>query len=155
MAKRPNPEAGPGPELNLQDTIRLSADGLAKVLGDLEARVMRTVWSIGRPASARAVHERVVEEHEVAHLTVVTVLNKLVDKGLLAREKEEGIFHYRACWSEAEFRARVSRRLVEGILSFEPQALASSFIDVLADRDPSQLSDLRRLIDERLRQEDP
>lgn len=155
MAKRPNPKERPEPEFNLQDTVRLSADGLAKVLGDLEARVMRTVWSIGRPASARGIHERVVEEHEIAHLTVVTVLNKLVDKGLLEREKEEGIFHYRSCWTEAEFRARVSRRLIEGILSFEPHALASSFVDVLADRDPSQLSDLRRLIDERLRQEDP
>jgi predicted transcriptional regulator len=148
-------EAPATPELHLQDTVRLSAEGLAKVLGDLEARVMRTVWSLGKPAPAREVHERVIVEHEVAHLTVVTVLNKLVEKGLLIREKVEGIFHYQACWSEEEFRAYVSRRLVEGILSFEPQALATSFVDVLGERDPSQLTELRRLIDERLRQEEP
>lgn len=142
------------PELHLQDTVRLSADGLAKVLGDLEARVMRMVWSLGRAAPARELHERVLEEHEVAHLTVVTVLNKLVEKGLLMREKVEGIFHYRACWTEEEFRAYVSRRLVEGILSFEPHALATSFVDVLGERNPSQLAELRRLIDERLRQEE-
>ena len=155
MPHRSDAGARPAPELHLQDTIRLSADGLAKVLGDLEARVMRTVWAIGRPAPAREVHDRVVEEHEVAHLTVVTVLNKLVEKGLLARDKVEGIFHYRACWTEEEFRARVSRRVVEGILSFEPRALAASFVDVLADHSPAQLEELRRLIDERLRQEEP
>ncbi|HEX2187348.1 MAG TPA: BlaI/MecI/CopY family transcriptional regulator [Longimicrobiaceae bacterium] len=155
MPNPTGPEAQRSPGLHLQDTVRLSADGLAKVLGDLEARVMRTVWSLGRPAPTREVHDRVAEEHGVAHLTVVTVLNKLVEKGLLAREKSEGVFHYRACWSEEEFRAYVSRRLVEGILAFEPQALATSFVDVLGERDPAQLAELRRLIDERLRREGP
>ena len=50
----------------LQDTVRLSADGLAKVLGDLESRVMRAIWTIGRPAPARAVHNRIVRSHPVA-----------------------------------------------------------------------------------------
>lgn len=140
-------------ELNLHDTIRLSAEGLAKVLGDLEARVLRVVWAIGAPATARQVHERVVEEHTVALLTVVTVVNKLVDKGLLRREKKAGLFHYEACLDESEFRARVSRRVMEGILSLGPEALASSFVDVLAERDPEQLSALQKLIDERLRRE--
>ena len=81
---RKQPRRGRGAP-RLQDTVRLSADGLAKVLGDLEARVLRVVWALGKPATARAVHERVVEEHEVALLTVITVLNKLVTKGLLAR----------------------------------------------------------------------
>lgn len=141
-----------GHDLNLHDTIRLSAEGLAKVLGDLEARVMRIVWGMSSPANAREVHALVVEEHEVALLTVVTVLNKLVDKGLLRREKREGLLHYQACLTEAEFRSRVSRRVVEGILSFGPEALATSFVDVLAETDPGQLESLQKLIRERLRE---
>jgi hypothetical protein len=43
--------------------------------------------------------------------------------------------------------------VVEGILSVGPSAVAASFVDVLADRDPNQLAELRRLIDERLRGE--
>ena len=58
--------------MRLQDTIRLSADGLAKVLGDLEARVMEAVWALGKPVPARTVHERVIREHDVAPLTVIT-----------------------------------------------------------------------------------
>lgn len=139
--------------LRLQDTVRLSAEGLAKVLGALEARVMRVIWALEEPAPAREVHERVLLEHEVAPLTVVTVLNKLVDKGLLRRQKQEGVFHYRACWTEEEFRIHVSRRLVDGMLSFEPRAVATSFVEALAQRDPSELAELRRLIDERLKEE--
>ena len=148
----PNPpkSAARVADLRLQDTVRLSAEGLAKVLGDLEARVLRVVWTIGEPAPARVIHEHVVREHEVALLTVVTVLNKLVAKKVLRRRKREGLLHYSALLNEEEFRARVSRRMMEGILSFGPEAVAASFVDVLAERDPDRLAELQRLIRERL-----
>jgi predicted transcriptional regulator len=136
--------------LRIHDTVRLSATGLAKVLGDLEARVMQAVWQIGRPAPARAVHERVAREHNVAIHTVITVLNKLVEKGLLRRAKRDELLHYDACLSEDEFRAQASRRLMEGILSFGPEAVTASFVDILADQDPEQLAELGRLIQRRL-----
>src|SRR4030095_8527936 len=101
----------------LQNTVRLSADGLAKVLGDLEARVMQAVWRIGEPASAREVHSEVTREHKVEVLTVITVLNKLVGTGLLSRAKRDALFHRQARFSEQEFMAHASRRVVEGILS--------------------------------------
>lgn len=138
----------------LQDTVRLSADGLAKVLGDLEARVMRAVWDIGEPAPARRVHERVVEEHDVALLTVVTVLNKLVTKGLLRRAKRRDLLHFDARWSEPDFMVHASRRVVEGVLSFGPDVVAASFVDVLAERDPEALAELGRLIRRRLKEQE-
>jgi predicted transcriptional regulator len=137
----------------LQDTVRLSAEGLAKVLGDLEARVMRAVWRLGRPAPARLVHERVTRDHAVALHTVITVLNKLVAKGLLRREKEADVYHYSAALQESEFLAQASRRVVEGILSLGPDAVAASFVDVVAERDPERLKELMRLIRERIEDE--
>jgi predicted transcriptional regulator len=146
----PGPAADARPRL--QDTVRLSADGLAKVLGDLEARVLRAVWDLGAPAPARAVHERVAEEHPVAPLTVITVLNKLVDKHVLERHKEHDLFHYSARMTEPEFVAHASRRVVEGILSFQPEAVAASMVDVLAERDPEHLAELARLIRRRIKE---
>ncbi len=151
--KAPPARAAAGAAPRLQDTVRLSAEGLAKVLGDLEARVMRAVWDLGRPAPAKQVHARVIRDHEVALLTVVTVLNKLVDKGLLRRAKHDDLLHYEPRWTEEEFMAHVSRRVVEGILSFEPDAVAASFVDVLAERDPDRLAELGRLIRRRLREQ--
>lgn len=144
---------GRGPRLRLHDTVRLSADGFAKVLGDLEARVLDVVWRLGRPSPARAVHDAVAREHDVSPLTVITVLNKLVDKGLLARAKQLEIYHYRARLSREEFMSATSRRLVEGILSLGPDAVAASLVDVLAERDPERLAELRRLIERRLETE--
>ncbi len=122
------------------------------MLGDLEARVMRTIWSLNRAVPARVVHAQVVREHKVAFLTVVTVLNKLVRKGLLSRAKRDELFHYKARLSEEEFMAHVSRRVVEGILSLGEEAVAASLVDVLAERDPEQLAELGRLVRRRLQE---
>ena len=138
----------------LQDKVRLSAEGLAKVLGDLETRVMRAVWDLGRPVSTREVHDRVVRSHDVAPLTVITVMNRLVDKGLLKRAKRDELFHYEARWSEDEFMSHASRRVVEGVLSLGPDVVAASFVDVLAEQDPERLAELARLIRRRLKERD-
>ena len=142
-----HPPAAP----DLQDTVRLSANGLAKVLGDLEARVMAASWQLNRPATARAVHEVVARDHDVALLTVVTVLNKLVRKRLLLREERDGLLHFEPTMSESAFMAIASRRVVEGMLSFNRDAVAATLVDVLAERDPAQLEELGRLIAARLR----
>ena len=150
-SRKPRPAADTSPRL--QDTVRLSADGLAKVLGDLEARVLQAVWDLGGSVPARAVYERVMVEHPVSPLTVITVLNRLVDKRVLDREKTDDLLHYSARMTEAEFVAHASRRVVEGILSFQPEAVAASMVDVLAERDPEQLAELSRLIRRRIREQ--
>ena len=136
-----------------QDNFRLGSEGLAKVLGDLEARVMRTVWDFEGATPAREIYLRVAQSHDVASLTVVTVLNKLVRKGFLRRFKRDDLFHYEPRWSEADFLAHASRRIVEEVLAFEPDAVAASFVDVLAERDPERLAELARVIRRRLRDE--
>lgn len=151
MTKPRKPSRKTEVDFALHDTVRLSADGLAKVLGDLEARVMRAMWDMAQPAPARAVHVRVVKTHKVELLTVVTVLNKLVTKGLLRRAKRDDLYHYEPTLPETEFMARASRRVVEGILSLGAEAVATSFVDVLAEQDPEQLAEMARLIRRRLR----
>jgi len=137
--------------LRLQDTIRLSANGVAKVLGDLEARVLQAVWDLETASPARRVFDLVSRDHAVAQLTVITVLNKLVTKGLLRRERVNDLYHYSAALSREEFTARMSRRVVEGILSLGPRAVAASMVDVLAEGEPGQLEELARLVSQKLK----
>ncbi len=136
----------------LQDTVRLSADGLDKVLGALEARVLRAVWKIQRAATAREIHDIVREDHDVSPLTTITVLNRLVTKRVLQRSSRDDRIHFSARLDEPTFMSHVSRRVVEGVLSFDTEAVTASFVDVLAERDPEQLAELARLIRARLRE---
>ena len=139
---------------SISNAVRLSADGVGKVLGDLEARVMQALWRLKRPAPARVVHVRVSRDHRVELLTVVTVLNKLAAKGLVTRTRQDKLLHYSPVYSRDEFTEQASRRVVEGILSLAPAAVAASLVDVLAQRDPEQLAELGRLVRRRLREQE-
>lgn len=143
----------PNSRIRQATTVRLGAEGVAKVLGDLEAMVLELLWQLARPTTARAAHEEVITRHDVALLTVVTVLNNLVGKGLLRRRKVSGVFHYAATISREDFLERTSEQMVNGILAFEPEAVAASFINVLAEQDPERLAELSRLVRRKLREQ--
>lgn len=132
------------------ETLRLSERGLPMLLGDLQAKVLRSVWKLQRPASARQIHGKVIRRHQVELLTIITVLNKLVAKGVLSRAKQDDVFHYAARFDEDKFMALASRRVMEGVLSLGSQAITASLVDVLAERDPEQLAELGRLVRRRL-----
>jgi predicted transcriptional regulator len=140
-------------EPRLHDSVRIGAEGLAKVLGELEARILSEAWAIGRPATGREVFERVSRDRDVAILTIVTVMNRLVEKRLMVREKRDGLLRYEPSMTEAELHAYAARKVVDGILSFGKAAIAASFVDALAEQDPEQLAELERMVQKRLRGE--
>ena len=108
----------------------------------------------GRAAFDREIHSRVVRQHKVELLTVITVLNKLVTKGILTRAKKDDILHYQGRLGEKDFMASASRRVVEGILALGHQAVSSSLVDALAERDREQLAELGRLVRRKLAETD-
>lgn len=152
MAKSGRSDRPSRDALRLQDTVRLSAAGAGMLLGDLEHRVLEAAWSLKRPATARELHDRVVRTHEVVYITTVTVANRLVEKGILSREKRDDLFHYSATLSRAEFADRASRHVVARIVELGATAVSASLVEVLAERDPEQLAELGRLVRRKLRE---
>lgn len=150
MPPRPprSPSAKPP---QLPGTVRLSGQGVGTVLGELEARLMRLCWRASRALTAREIHDLLRADHPISPLTSTTVLNRLVGKGFLVRERVDGRLRFSASIDETAFVAQASRRAVEGILSLGAEAVTASFVDVLAERDRSQLEELSRLIRRKLR----
>lgn len=143
----------PGPAgVRFQDTVRLSAAGAGMLLGDLEHRVLEAAWALKRPVTARELHDRVARTHDVVYITTVTVANRLVEKGILRRAKQNDVYHYSATVSREEFSARASRHVVQRIVGLGSTAVAASLVDVLAERDPEQLAELGRLVRRKLKE---
>lgn len=122
------------------------------LLGDLEHRVLQAAWSAKRPSTARQLFERVARSHDVVYITCVTVANRLVEKGLLTRARQDDLFHYSPTLSRAEFTQQASRHVVQRLMSLGSAAVSSSLVDVLAERDPGQLAELVRLVKAKLRE---
>jgi predicted transcriptional regulator len=120
------------------------ADEAGRLLGPLEAEVMRILWKAGRPMTVRALLERInkAREPQLAYTTVMTVMARLVDKGVLARRREgRGYVYEPEVSDQAELAVRNVMR------EFGDSALAH-FVDE-ARADPKILARLQRLLSEK------
>jgi predicted transcriptional regulator len=126
--------------------FKLDQRGLARVFGELEAEVMDAVWDLGEPSVAEVVARL---DGDVHYKTVMTVMNRLVDKQILTRSRVGRAFAYRPVESRSEFLERVSRCVVEGLVrDFGPAAVAQ-FVDALDAVDPKLLDRLEDLVRQR------
>ncbi|MGH9138145.1 MAG: BlaI/MecI/CopY family transcriptional regulator [Acidimicrobiales bacterium] len=116
---------------------------LRGVLGPLEADVMRVLWAADDAMSVRAVLASLNEgrEQPLAYTTVMTVLARLADKGVLERTLEGRGFVYRPLMSDP---AAIAVRNV--VRDFGDSAIAH-FVDQ-ARADPKLLRRLTKLLEE-------
>jgi len=54
-----------------------------KVLGDLESEVMEIIWSQKGAVSVKSVTEILIKRRQIAYTTVMTIMARLVNKGVL------------------------------------------------------------------------
>jgi predicted transcriptional regulator len=82
--------------------------------------------------------------------TTMTVLNRLVDKGVLKRHKSGRAFVYRATASRQELLAGVFDQMVRGMFNAEFREIAlAQMVETAEALDPQILDELSRLIQQR------
>ena len=134
--------------------FKSSRDFLEKSLGSLERDVMALVWNQG-DISVRDACDGL--GGQVAYTTVMTTMDRLFKKGLLARRKAGRAFVYRAAATRQEVEGAVAAELVGSLLhreNGEPIPILSSLVDAVSDRDRALLDELERLIREKRRRRD-
>jgi len=124
---------------------------LENSLGALERDVMAIAWDRGeisvRDACARL-------GSAVAYTTVMTTMDRLFKKRLLARRKVGRAFVYRAAATRDELEGAVATELMQSLVQGhrgEPLPLLSSLVDAVSERDRALLDELERLIREKRR----
>jgi predicted transcriptional regulator len=63
-------------------------------LGDLERAVMDHLWDTGGPQTVRQVHDALCTQRDLAYTTVMTVLQRLARKGLVAQIRDDRAHRY-------------------------------------------------------------
>jgi BlaI family transcriptional regulator, penicillinase repressor len=112
--------------------FKSSRELFEQTLGALERDVMQLAWS--RPeVSVRDACERLGSA--VAYTTVMTTMDRLFKKGLLLRRKVGRAFVYRAAATQQELE----------------NAVLSSLVDAVSERDRALLGELERLVREKRR----
>jgi len=128
--------------------FRPAKAGLARALGDLEKQVMDILW-LKKEAAGREVFTEIRHSRTIAITTVLTVLERLVKKGIVKRLKSDGIYIYTPVFTREEFADKVSQAVMKGVLDIAASSAVASFVDILADTDPEELDRLLKLIEKK------
>jgi predicted transcriptional regulator len=118
------------------------------VLGDLEKSVMDVLWEMS-DATGREVFEEIEKKKPVAFTTVLTVMDRLLKKGLIKRIKKGGLYVYKTTLSKDDFVKQVSEEVLQGILDISASSAATSFVDILYKTSPDEIERLSKLIEEK------
>lgn len=122
--------------------------GFKKVLGDLEADVMKIVWKLER-VTVRDVYEQLRLEKTLAYTTVMTIMGRLAEKGLLEKEPQGNAFVYTPTISQEDFAKRVVSEVIDGLMEEFAEPALSHMVDRLSTEDNNKLDKLEEIIKER------
>jgi len=119
------------------------------VLGPLAAAIVREVAERGEASVGDVVAAlRRSQQREHAYTTIMTVMSRLYEKGVLARERRGRQYIYRPTGSEPELVDRLSGLAVDQLVDRYGTAALRHFAVRLADLDPNTRRRLAELADE-------
>jgi predicted transcriptional regulator len=114
-------------------------------LGKLESELMERIWERGE-TSVRDLYEEI--SSRLAYTTVMTTLDRLYKKGILARRAIGRAFYYSPKVSRQAYNQQLTQHLL-GIAVEEAgsqQAVLTCFVDYVSESDRKLLDDLDDLI---------
>ena len=130
---------------NYEETLRRSGKGVEKLLGELELEIMQVVWTHDE-VTVRDVLETLTPHRTLAYTTVMTIMGRLVEKGVLITNKQGKTFRYRPALNRDQFEAQAVGRVVQSLLTdFGSELAVSQFVEHLSAVDPAQLARLAEL----------
>ncbi len=127
-------------------SFRPGESGARKGLGDLESDIMELIW-LRDLSTVREVHGFLEQKRPIAYTTVMTVMGRLADKGILLRERDGKQYLYRPAISKDEFNESMFNSLLSD-LGDNKVALLSYFVENVTT-DKETLDELERLIKEK------
>lgn len=88
-----------------------------QLLGELEKEIMGIVWESNQPVTVREVFNAIKVKRNIAYTTVMTIMGRLTDKGLLKKQKRGKAHVYKASYSKDKFLKKISRQIINNLLS--------------------------------------
>src|SRR5579863_2735452 len=127
---RRRPEAG---DLRMEKNNNAEKAGQSRVAGPrhsildlapLELECLSVLWPMGE-GTVRDIHRALSASRPRAYTTVMTIMDRLEQKGIVARRKVGRAFHYQARLSAEDARLKAVEKIVEGFFDGSAQALAA------------------------------
>ncbi|MEK3990040.1 MULTISPECIES: BlaI/MecI/CopY family transcriptional regulator [Robertmurraya] len=127
--------------------FKYNEEGLSRFFGPLEARIMELFWDREQGEySIKEVQQSLDSEKNINFNTVMTVMNRLVDKGVLKKRVSGRVSLFSPIQTKEEFLEEQSKKLTENLLDEFGGVVISHMIDSLTDVDETLLNKLEQKI---------
>ena len=128
----------------------MNNNSIIQILGELEKEVMDVVWKSSSPVTVREVLGKIGKKRKVAYTTVMTIMTRLTNKGLLIRKSDNSrAYAYQAVYSKEKFLTNVSKQIIKNFISIFGQAAVAHFVIEVKKLEPRKKQELLKILDER------
>jgi predicted transcriptional regulator len=127
--------------------FKFNERGLNRFFGPLESKIMNILWD-GSELTIKNVQQKLEQEKAVNFNTVMTVMNRLVDKGVLQKRTEGRSSLYRPILSKDQFFETQSKELTYELIEEFGSLAVSQMLDVLEEVDQDLLEKLEQKLKE-------
>jgi predicted transcriptional regulator len=118
----------------------------AKTLGKAELELLQYIDE-RHPTTVREVAEHWEKKAGLARTTVLTMMDRLKEKGFLTRKKIDGVFHYSPKRSASSVLEGLVKDFVQGVLGGSLAPIAA-YLNDATDLDPAEVAKLKKLVRE-------
>lgn len=120
-------------------------------LGPLEQRLLQEIWARGNATVRELLQEANLN---IAYTTVMTTLDRLYKKRLLARVAERRAFRYSPCVSQEEMQRAAAGQAIRQLLESGPAASLplSYLVEAVTEHDIELLDELQELVERKRRE---
>jgi len=116
---------------------------------------MQAIWDAGTPVTIRDITDRLQKKQALAFQTVMTVMNRLAAKGLLARSGARGSRTYRPAVGREAFLRAITRDVAVGLIRDFGDVAVAQFVEALAEHDAAALAQLEQALRRRKAAHEP
>lgn len=123
----------------------MNENGLNRFFGPLEAKIMEIIWN-NEEMTIKDV-QRVLEQEKMTNFnTVMTVMNRLVEKGILQKRSEGRSSVYKPVQTRIDFLNAQSKEMTHELMDEFGNVVVSHMLDALEEVDEDLVAKLEQKI---------
>lgn len=120
---------------------------------ELELLILKVLWDAESPRPVREIRNLLAESgRDLAHTSVITMLNTMFDKKFLTRKKKANEFLFSPKVTRAEISQRMLGDVVERVFDGSAASVMLSLFDC-SEIDADEVKELRRLFNRKLKEQ--
>mgnify|MGYP001035393155 CR=1 FL=1 len=99
-----------------------------KKISDAELEILEVLWEAGEALNANEVRLRLNVKKDWERTTVLTLIRRLLDKGVIAQEKRE-VYYYMPCVERGDYVKEETRNFLNKFFKGNARNLAAALIE--------------------------